>query len=432
MKILIKSGRIINPSDGTDKICDLLIKGSQVELIAENITEKTDRVIDASGMWVVPGFIDLHVHLREPGFEYKETIKSGSMAAAAGGYTTICCMPNTKPAIDSPMMIEYVKLKAEKEAVVNVLPIGAVTLGQKGEELADIEKMALKGACAISEDGKSVENAFLLKKGMLLAKKAGIPVLSHCEDKSLVNGGCMNDGKIANSLGLKGISNDSEDVIVSRDILIAESTGARLHICHMSTKGSVMLLKAARERGVNVTGEITPHHFTLSDSVVDGADTNTKMNPPLRSEKDVEALKNALKNDKEGALVIATDHAPHSAEEKSRPYPSAPFGIVGSETAFALASTELYHGGYLTAKELIEKMSVNPAKILGIKKGDISVGNIADIAIVDPEKEFVVDKEKFFSKGKNTPFDGYKAKGAVEYTIVGGKIVFEKGKINDN
>ena len=430
MKILIKNGRIINPADGMDKVSDMLVEDGIVKEISQNINTSADKVIDANKMWVTPGFIDLHVHLREPGFEHKETIATGSRAAAAGGYTTVCCMPNTKPVTDNIEVVEYIRIEAEKNGVVNVLPIGAITKGQEGNELADIEGMYKAGICAISEDGKSVMNAQLLKEAMLKAKELNIPVLSHCEDRSLVKGGCMNEGAHCESLGLKGISNDSEDVIVARAIVLAESTGAKLHLCHMSTKGSIELLNEAKLRGVNVTGEITPHHFTLSDEAVDGKDTNTKMNPPLRSKDDVEAMRKALKDGV--ADTISTDHAPHSAEEKAKDYQAAPFGIVGSETSFALSNSVLVEEGYLTPSALIEKMSYNPAKILGIDKGDISVGKVADITITNPEKVFKIDKEKFYSKGKNTPFDGYEVKGSVEYTIVGGKIVFEKGKINDN
>ncbi len=430
LKILIKNGRIINPADGTDKVSDMLVENGIVKEISQNINTSADKIIDANKMWVTPGFIDLHVHLREPGFEHKETIATGSRAAAAGGYTTVCCMPNTKPVADSIEVVEYIKKEAEKNGVVNVLPIGAITKGQEGKELADIEGMYKAGICAISEDGKSVMNAQLLKEAMIKAKKLNIPVLSHCEDRSLVKGGCMNEGAHCDSLGLKGISNDSEDVIVARDIVLAESTGAKLHLCHMSTKGSVALLSEAKKRGVNVTGEITPHHFTLSDENVDGKDTNTKMNPPLRSKDDVETMRKALKDGV--ADTISTDHAPHSEEEKAKDYQSAPFGIVGSETAFALSNSVLVEEGYLTPSALVEKMSYNPSKILGIDKGDISVGKVADITITNPEKVFKIDKNKFYSKGKNTPFDGYEVKGSVEYTIVGGRIVFEKGKINDN
>ena len=430
MKILIKNGRVINPADSMDKVVDLYIENGKVTEISENIKKPCDKVIDAHKMWVMPGFIDLHVHLREPGFEHKETIKTGSRAAAAGGFTTICCMPNTKPVVDSVETVKYIVDEAKKNGVVNVLPIGAITKGQEGKELADIEGMVKAGICGISEDGKSVMDAQLLKDAMIKAKELNIPVMSHCEDKSLVKGGCMNEGSHCNKLGLKGISNDSEDVIVARDIVLAESTGAKLHLCHMSTSGSIELLKEAHKRKVNVTGEITPHHFTLSDEAVNKNDTNTKMNPPLRNKDDVEAMRKAFRDGI--AETIATDHAPHSEEEKAKDYSLAPFGIVGSETAFALANSVLVEEGYISPMTLVEKMSYNPAKILGINKGDISIGKPADITIADPEKVYKIDKNKFFSKGKNTPFDGYEVKGSVEYTIVNGKVVFEKGKINDN
>ncbi|MCI1931849.1 MAG: dihydroorotase [Clostridia bacterium] len=427
MKILIKNGRIINPASGIDKKADILISDGKVEKISENIEESAERTIDAAGKWVVPGLIDVHVHLREPGFEYKETIATGSYAAAAGGYTTICCMPNTKPVVDSEIMVEYIKLKAQREAVVNVLPIGAITKGQKGEELAEIGKMAKAGACAISEDGKSVENSGILKTAMSYSKMFDIPVFSHCEDKDLVAGGCMNYSAQSQIMGLKGISNDSEDVIVARDIILAKSTGARLHICHVSTKGAVDLIRYAKSQGQNVSAEITPHHFTLDDTAVDSYDANTKMNPPLRSKEDVEAVREALEDGT--ADIIATDHAPHSSDEKNCEYEKAAFGIVGLETALPLGITVLVDGGYITENQLIEKMSVNPAKLLGIKKGNLSEGFDADITIINPDTQYSIDSSTFLSKGKNTPFNGYKVRGKVEMTIVGGKIVFEKGQI---
>jgi dihydroorotase len=427
VRTLIKKGRILNPATNLDVVADLLIEDDKVSKIAENIETEADEVIDAEGKWVTPGFIDLHVHLRDPGFEYKETIETGSRAAAAGGFTSICCMPNTNPVVDSEIMVEYINLRAARGAVVNVLPIGAITKGQKGEELAEIGKMAKAGACAISEDGKSVMNAGLLKTAMNYSKMFNIPVLSHCEDKALVGGGVMNAGVQSQIMGLKGISNDSEDVIAARDIILAENTGAKLHLCHVSTRGSVQLLREAHQRGVNVTAECCPHHFTLSDEAVTSYDANTKMNPPLRSKEDVEALRNALKDNT--INVIATDHAPHSVDEKNCEYDKAAFGIVGLETAFALGETVLVEGGYLTPMGLIEKMTINPAKVLGIDKGDISEGKIADIAIIDPEAVYKIDASKFESKGKNTPFDGYEVKGKVLYTIVGGKTVFEKGTI---
>lgn len=427
MKILIKNGRLINPATGIDEVMDVLVNDSIVEKIEKNINDNADKIIDANKCWVTPGFIDVHVHLRDPGYEYKETIATGTRAAAKGGFTTICCMPNTSPVTDSEIMVEYIKMKAARDGVVNVLPIGSITKGQSGEELANIGQMANAGACAISEDGKSVLSSGLLKTAMKYAKMFNIPVLSHCEDMSLVGGGSMNAGAASQLLGLKGISNDSEEVIVARDIILARSTNSKLHICHVSTKGSIQLLREAHARGENVTAEICPHHFTLTDEAVMDYDGNTKMNPPLRSAEDVLALKEALKDGTVG--IIATDHAPHSLDEKNCEYEKAAFGIVGLETALPLGIKVLIGEGWLTPSQLIEKMTINPAKMLGIDKGSIEVGKVADITIIDPEAEYKVDVSKFASKSKNSPFDGYEVKGKIEYTIVGGKVVVEKGEL---
>ncbi len=427
MKILIKNGRLINPATGIDEVMDVLVNDSIVEKIEKNINDNADKIIDANKCWVTPGFIDVHVHLRDPGYEYKETIATGTRAAAKGGFTTICCMPNTSPVTDSEIMVEYIKMKAARDGVVNVLPIGSITKGQSGEELANIGQMANAGACAISEDGKSVLSSGLLKTAMKYAKMFNIPVLSHCEDMSLVGGGSMNAGAASQLLGLKGISNDSEEVIVARDIILARSTNSKLHICHVSTKGSIQLLREAHARGESVTAEICPHHFTLTDEAVMDYDGNTKMNPPLRSAEDVLALKEALKDGTVG--IIATDHAPHSLDEKNCEYEKAAFGIVGLETALPLGIKVLVGEGWLTPSQLIEKMTINPAKMLGIDKGSIEVGKVADITIIDPEAEYKVDVSKFASKSKNSPFDGYEVKGKIEYTIVGGKVVVEKGEL---
>lgn len=427
MKILIKHGRVINPSANLDEITDVLIQDGKIEKIEREIKETVDKEIDAEGCWVTPGFIDVHVHLRDPGYEYKETIATGTRSAAMGGFTTICCMPNTDPVIDSEILVEYIKMKAKRDGVVHVLPIGAITKGQKGEELANIGQMANAGACAISEDGKSVLSSGLLKTAMNYANMFQIPVLSHCEDKSLAGSGVMNAGVNAQLLGLKGISNDSEAVIVARDILLAASTKSKLHICHVSTKESIQLIREAHARGEKVTAEITPHHFTLSDDAVVNYDGNTKMNPPLRSNEDVAALKEALKDGTVG--IIATDHAPHSADEKNCEYDRVAFGIVGLETALPLGITELVEKGWLTPMQLIEKMTINPAKMLGIEKGTLEPGKMADITIVDPEERYQIDVTQFASKSKNSPFHGYEVKGRVKTTIVDGEIVMENGKI---
>jgi dihydroorotase len=428
MKLLIKGGRVLDPANGTDAVMDVLTEDGKIKLVAENITESADETINAEGKWVAPGLIDLHVHLREPGFERKETIKTGSMAAAAGGITTICAMPNTNPVTDNEILVEYIKLKAEREAVVNVLPIGAITKGQNGEELADIGRMAAVGACALSEDGKSVPTSGLMKTALRYAGMFKLPVFDHCEDKTLAGKGQINAGDRAALLGLKGISNDSEEIIVSRDMILADSVGTPIHLCHISTAGSVELIKQAKERGVKVTAEVTPHHFTLSDEDITGYDANYKMNPPLRSKADVECMKQALKDNI--LEVIATDHAPHHVDEKNCEFEKAANGIIGLETSLALSITELVEGGWLTPYQLIEKMSTNPAKILGRSDiGNLSVGSNADITVIDPDTEYTIDKDKMYSKGKNTPFDGRKVKGIAAYTVVGGKVVAEYGKL---
>lgn len=427
MITLIRNGYVVDPKSNTEGYYDILIKDDRVWKVAQNIDPEDfnvmpDRVIDAAGKYILPGFIDLHVHLREPGFEYKEDIISGSMAAAAGGFTTICAMPNTNPPVDHPDIIKFILDKSKKSAV-NVLPVAAITKGQEGKALNDIEALVKAGAVAISEDGKSVADTALYKNAMEQAAKIGIPVFAHCEDKTLAAGGVMNAGEKARKLGLPGISNSTEDVIVARDIILAKETGVRLHLCHCSTEGSTFMLKIAKMQGINITGETCPHYFALSDDDIPGDDSDYKMNPPLRSKTDVKAIKNALKNDI--LDVIATDHAPHSEVEKSRSMLSSPFGIVGLETAFSVSYTELVMTGILTLRQLVEKMSVNPAKILGIDKGCIGEGYVADIVIVDTDSEYEIDRGKFLSKSKNTPFHGKKVRGRVLYTIVSGEVRYE-------
>lgn len=423
MNMLIKNGTVINPATGLNDVQDVYLEDGIIKEIGLNIDKTADQVIDANNYWVVPGLIDVHVHLREPGFEYKETIESGTRSAARGGFTTVCAMPNTKPTIDNKMLVEYIKLKAKNEGAVHVLPIGAITIGQNGQELVDMRKMKEAGICGISEDGRSVMNAGLLKKAMIEAKMLDLPVLSHCEDDSLAGNGCMNAGKTATILGLPGIPEEAEDVIVSRDIILAKETDVKLHICHVSTKGSVDLIKKGKDKGVKVTAEVCPHHFTLTEEAVDGKDANTKMNPPLRTAEDVKAMKDGLKD---GTIdMIATDHAPHHTNEKNLAYQEAANGIVGLETAVPLTITELVNQGYLTSTQFVEKLSYNPAKMLGIDKGNIDVGKIADITIIDPTKEYVIDINDFESKSKNSPFHGRKVTGKVKYTIVNGIIKYE-------
>ena len=424
MKTIIKNGHILNPSTNMDEVADICIEDGVIAQIGKDLTEENaDEVICAKGKYVMPGFIDLHVHFREPGFEYKETIQTGAMAAARGGYTSVAPMPNTKPVIDSKEMIEWLLKKEEDESLVHLLPVGAVTKGQIGTELADIKGMAEAGAKALSEDGKSVMDILVYLEGMKAAKENNLVVLAHCEDKNLVRGGVMNAGAKAEELGLKGITNAVEDVITARDIFLANETGAKLHLCHCSTKDSVAMIKLAKEAGYAVSGEVCPHHFTLADEDIPCDDSNYKMNPPLRSRADVEALKKGLQD---GTMeVISTDHAPHSAEEKAKSMAESPFGIVGLETAFCLSVTELVEQGYLSKMQLVEKMSYNPARIIGVDKGQLVEGKVADIVIADFEEEYTVDVSKFASKGKNTPFGGKKVKGRVYQTIVDGKVVYD-------
>jgi dihydroorotase len=422
VRLLIKNGHVLDPATGRNGNFDILIEDGKIRRIAEDIVVKVDQVLDAGGCYVMPGLIDLHVHLREPGFEQKETIRTGARAAAKGGFTTICAMPNTKPVTDNPFIVSDIVRQAEREAIVHVLPIGAMTVGQMGEQVTDMEGMKKEGIIGVSEDGKSVMNAEVCRQAMARAAKAGIPVMDHCEDKNLVGKGVLNAGARAITLGVDGITNSVEDVIVARDILLAKETGAKLHLCHCSTKDSVLMVYLAKQEGLPVTAEVCPHHFTLSDMDIKSADANYKMNPPLRSPEDVQALKEGLKN---GIMdVIATDHAPHTEEEKNRPLAEAPFGIVGLETAAALTWTELVLPGYLTPMEMVEKMSWNPAKILGIKKGTLEEGRMADITVFDPSAAYAIDKNKFASKGRNTPFDGREVQGRIKATVVKGKVVY--------
>lgn len=422
-KILIKNGRVVDPANYIDGEKDILIEDGKIKKVADFIVEDEDtNVIDADEKVVMPGFIDLHVHLREPGFEYKETIETGSKAAARGGVTSICPMPNTKPVIDSPESVKDL-LKRADCSPVHILPIGACTIGQEGKELADIEGMKDAGIVALSEDGKSVMDSALFRKSLKEAARLDLPMFSHCEDKALVEGGVMNKGQKSEELGLPGITNSVEDVIVARDIIMSKEAGNRLHLCHCSTADSVVLVEMAKKQGLPVSAEVCPHHFTMSDDEITEDNGRFKMNPPLRNRADVDALKEGLKT---GIMeVISTDHAPHGKEEKDQSMLKAPFGIVGLETSFALSYTELVDKEVLTLSQLVEKMSVNPAKVLGIDKGNLAPGKAADIVIADITKEYEIDSSKFVSKGKNTPFDGKKVKGRVITTIVDGKIVYK-------
>lgn len=423
MKVLIKNGHVLDPAGGKDGIYDILLEDGRIAKVEAAIADEADETVDARGLYVMPGFVDLHVHLREPGYEAKETIRTGSLAAARGGFTSICPMPNTNPAIDSRCMVEYLLMKAEKEAVVNIWPVGAITRGQSGDKTADVAGMAEAGAVALSEDGKSVMDTRVYLEGMRLAAGAHIPVLAHCEDRVLAGNGVMNDGRRARELGMEGISNAVEDVIAARDIIMAKEAGVKLHLCHCSTRDSVALVRLAKEWGQDVSAEVCPHHFTMSDDEIPGDDANYKMNPPLRSREDVTALKEGLRDNI--IDVIATDHAPHTEEEKLRSIKDSPFGIVGLETAFSLAVTELVDQGYLTPLQLVEKMSCNPAKVIGIQRGTLVPGSAADVVIADMNAEYVIDSNTFASKGKNTPFHGKQVRGRIEKTYVAGELVYD-------
>ena len=425
MRILIRNGQVVDPSSKTEGRFDVLVEEDRIVRMAEQIDETADRVLDAEGCYVMPGFIDLHVHLRDPGLEYKETLQTGGMAAVKGGVTTVCAMPNTKPVMDDGQKVAEVHKRAEEESPAHVIQIGAVTKDQAGQELADIAGMAEAGCHAISEDGKSVMNASLYRKAMKIAKEKGISVFAHCEDITMVEGGVMNADENAVRLGLKGITNSVEDVIVARDILLAKETGVRLHLCHCSTADSVEMIRLAKEEGLPVTGEVCPHHFILTADDILEDDGNYKMNPPLRGKADVEALRQGLAD---GTMdVISTDHAPHSEEEKNRSMAKAAFGIVGFETSAALTYTELVKTGILSVMQMAEKMSYNPAQILGLSdKGAVAEGKKADLVIFDPNPTYTIDKNTFVSKGKNTPFHGRTVTGEVRFTLVDGKVVYEK------
>ena len=439
MTILIQNGRIINPATGMDEVADLYVEEGKDAEIGQSMSKEADKTIDAKGCFVMPGFIDLHVHFRDPGFEAKEDIISGMNAAAHGGYTTVLTMPNTRPVVDNPDVVNYVHQKAKSGNCINVLQVGAITKGQRGEELADIEGMAKAGIPAISEDGKSVMNTQIYREAMKIAAKLNLPVLAHCEDINLVNGGVMNEDTKSEELGMPGITNAVEDIIIARDIMLSKETGAQLHLCHCSTVESVNMIETAKKGGLKVTGEVCPHHFTLtSDDITEyvpqieagimipqdtDADTNYKMNPPLRTKADVLRLKEGLRDNIMD--VISTDHAPHTFKEKNTSMKKAPFGIVGLETAACLTYSELVLQGYLTPMQMAEKMSANPAKVIGIDKGDIAPGKVADIVIFDPNETYKIDKNTFASKGRNTPFHGREVTGKVKCTICSGRVVYE-------
>jgi dihydroorotase len=422
-KLLLKNGRILAKQGDKLITCDILIHNNKIERMDENLHDADAEWIELAGKFVSSGFIDLHVHLREPGFPHKETIETGTRAAVRGGYTTIACMPNTRPVIDSVEVVQEIIAKAEKAGNARVLPIGAITIRQLGKEHTDMDALKEAGIFALSDDGVGVQSSQMMREAMRRAKQIGLPIIAHCEDDTLVKGGVVHEGAFAEKHGLTGIPSLSESIHVGRDILLAEDTGVHYHVCHISALESVRLVREAKLRGQKVTAEVTPHHLLLCEEDIPALDANWKMNPPLRSRQDRQALLEALK---EGTIdFIATDHAPHTDEEKVTGMELAPFGIVGLETAFALLYTNLVLTGELTLRQLVELMSAKPAKLFGLPYGELSEGEIADITVIDLEEEHVIDPATFLSKGRNTPFVGWKAKGWPVLTIVNGKITWQ-------
>lgn len=422
MKTLIKNGNVYLGAKFEENI-SLLIDGDTILDAKKNLTCEADRTIDAKGLYILPGLVDAHCHLRDPGFEYKEDIVSGTKSAAKGGFTSIACMPNTKPVVDNIGIVRYIIEKAKKEGYVNVYPIGAITKGLEGVELSEMGSMQEAGIVAVSDDGRPVMNADVMKKALIYAGQFDLPVISHCEDLNLTADGSMNEGITSTIMGLRGIPSSSEDAMVAREILLSGYTKIPVHIAHVSTKVSVELIRQAKKRGIKVTAETCPHYFTLTDKDCQNYDTNAKMNPPLRSQEDLEAVIEGLKDDT--IDIIATDHAPHHYDEKNIEFERAANGIVGFETALSLSYTQLVEKGHLTLPRMINKLTVNPSKMLKLNKGTLECGKAADLILVDFDNEYKVDVSEFASKGKNSPFDGFKVKGRTMLTMVGGKIAYE-------
>jgi len=423
-KKLLKGARAIDPSQNMDAFIDILIVDGYIREIKPNLEISDAKVIDLTGLTVTPGLIDMHVHFRDPGYEYKEDIESGSMSAAAGGFTAVACMPNTNPPIDNSALVEYVKTKASKVGKVKVLPIGCVSKGQRGEEITEMGDMAKAGAVAFSDDGRPIANSSLMRKAMVYAAMFDKVIIDHCEDPSLFEGGQINEGRVSTLLGLAGIPRASEEIMVARDILLAREMQTPVHIAHISTKGAVELVRWAKQEGVRVTCEVAPHHLTLTEEAVMGYNTYAKVNPPLRTQEDIDALLEGLSD---GTIdAIATDHAPHHVDEKDVEFDKAAFGMVGLETALGVILTKVVGKKGISLNTVIQKMTHGPAKVLGLDMGTLKAGNLADITVIDLEREWTVDKDKFFSKGRNTPFHGLKLKGKAVMTIVDGKIVYSE------
>ena len=424
MKLLIKHGRVVDPVSGTVSIQDLYIENGKVVQLEKDIRQEADQVIDADGLVVCPGLVDMHVHLRDPGLTYKEDIFTGTAAAAHGGVTSVACMANTDPVVDTPEQVRYVKDKAAQANGVHVYPIAAVSMGMRGEEPSDADALKKAGAIALSDDGCNVDNANLMRDVMIHAKRLEMPVLCHCEDTTMVEGRAVNEGSVSRQLWLEGRPAIAEEIMVMRDAMLAEETGAHVHICHVSTAKSVDIIRRMKKRGVAITCETCPQYFTLTEDEILTQGSMARVNPPLRTAKDIKGIIAGLKD---GTIdAIATDHAPHSAEEKSRPLTRAPSGMVGLETSLAITLTELYHTGKMKLPEIIKRMTYTPSSIQRLSsKGRLSLGSDADITIFDPEEVWTIDPEQFASKARNTPFAGREVKGKVKYTIVGGNVIYQ-------
>jgi len=429
MDILLKDGHIVDPVNRLDSTSDILIRDEKIAKVGKNLRANGAKTIDCKGKYVLPGLIDMHAHFRQPGREDEETLFTGSRAALKGGFTSVLCMANTNPPIDNQGVVEYIYAESKRIGLINLYTVGAVTKNLEGKELTEIGQILAAGARALSDDGESIMNAELMRRALEYTKMFNAPIISHCEDLNLSKDGVINEGFISTKLGLKGIPRTSEIVMVMRDIELAELTGGRVHIAHVTTKEAVELIEQAKARAINLTCETCPHYFTLTEDAVLGFDTNAKVNPPLRTGEDVEAIKRGLS---EGTIdVIATDHAPHSEEEKDVEFDSAAFGTIGLETALSLAFSELVAKGILNWKQLVERMSINPAKILGLNnKGSLGAGSDADVVVFDPKIDWVVDVKKLESKSKNTPFIGKRLNGIVTLAIIGGKIKYENGKFH--
>jgi dihydroorotase len=428
MNVLIKGGRVVDPANGVDAVEDLLIQDGKIAGLGKGLEAPDGTpVIDAAGKVVCPGFIDTHVHLREPGYEYKETVATGTKAAAAGGFTAVACMANTNPVNDNRSVTDYILAKARSEGFVRVYPIGAVTRGLEGKELAELAELAEAGCVAYSDDGHPIMNSALLRRAMEYTLPFGLPIISHSEDAHLVHGGVMNEGVVSTELGLGGRPACAEEVMVARDLSLAELTGAHVHIAHLSTAGAVRLVKDAKARGVRVTAEVTPHHLLLTEEAVRGYDPNTKMNPPLRTKRDQEALLEALAD---GTIdCIATDHAPHALSEKEGDFDGAAAGIVGLETAASVLLDRLVRPGLFSLKTLVERLTAGPARVLNLPRGSLATGVEADVTILDPARELTIDPSGFHSKSRNTPFGGWRVTGMPWMTLIGGRVAMWEGVI---